>query len=128
MIALALSLAVSGAGVQQPAPSFDHGPFCQQMLEAAGSEDVRPGTVMDRWTVHGGITVDCDHRFVVVRTLRSRPVTKGWLKTEEQLWVDDICGHPGVAEATSNGWKLKASILVDGRLVAVFEARCRSGE
>ncbi len=126
MIDLASSLAIGDVS-DQSAVSFDHRSFCQQMQEAAEREDVRLGTVIDRWTKHGGISVDCAHRSVDMRTLLSRPVTKNWLKTEQRHWVDDICADPAVGEATSNGWKVTASILVDGKVVAVFEARCGIG-
>jgi hypothetical protein len=128
MIALALSLTVGGGAVQQtPLLFFDHGSFCQQMQEAAGQEEVRAGTVIDRWTKHGGIRVDCDHRVVDVRTLLSRPVTKSWLKTEQRNWTDDICSDAAVAEATANGWKVIASSVAEGKVVAVFEATCKTG-
>lgn len=99
MMVLVLSLAAAGAGAQpvEPFQSFDHGSFCLEMQEAAGQADVRPGTVMDRWTKHGGIFVDCDHRSVDMRTLLSFPVTKSWLKTENRHWRDDVCSDPTIA-------------------------------
>jgi hypothetical protein len=126
MIASILSfLGVGAVGVPSiPSPLFDHGSFCQQMQEAAAQEDLRAGAVIDRWTKHGGISVDCDHRAVDFRTLLSRPVTKSWLKTEQRHWQDDICSDPPMAEATKSGWKLTASIVVNGEVIAVFEAKC----
>ena len=127
MIALVLSLTVGAVGVQPNLSSlFDHGAFCHQMQEAAAQADVRAGAVIDRWTKHGGISIDCDHRAVDIRTLLSRPVTKSWLKTEKRHWQDDICSDPAVAEATMSGWKLTASIMLKGKVIAVFEAKCNS--
>ena len=96
------------------------------MQEAAAQGEARAGAVIDRWTKHGGIAVDCEHRAVDFRTLLSRPVTKSWLKTEQRHWQDDICSDPAVAEATKSGWKLTASIVINGEVIAVFEAKCNA--
>jgi hypothetical protein len=126
MIALVLSLAMGAVGAQStPSLLFDHGSFCLQMQDTAGQDEVRAGAVIDRWTKHGGIAVDCEHRAIDFRTLLSRPVTKRWL-IEQRHWEDDICSDPAVAEAIRSGWKLTASIVVNGDVVAVFEAKCNA--
>ena len=72
MIALVLSLAMCAVGAQStPSLLFDHGSFCEQMQETAGQDEVRAGAVIDRWTKHGGIAVDCEHRAINFRTLLS---------------------------------------------------------
>lgn len=127
MFAFILFLAVGAIDVQPNSSLiFDHDAFCHQMQEASSQEDVRAGAMVDRWTKHGGIAVDCDHRAIDMRTLLDWPVTKNWLKTEQRHWTDDICSDPAVAEATASGWKVTASIVVKGKVVAVFEARCKA--
>jgi hypothetical protein len=127
MIALVLSLAMGAVGAQStPSLLFDHGSFCLQMQDTAGQDEVRAGAVIDRWTKHGGIAVDCEHRAIDFRSLLSRPVTKSWLKIEQRHWEDDICSDPAVAEAIRSGWKLTASIVVNGDVIAVFEAKCNA--
>lgn len=128
MFALILSITVGGLAVERSAPpAFDHPAFCNQMQTAAAQDEVRAGTVIDRTTRHGGIAVNCEDRTVDVRTLLSRPAKKSWVQAQQRNWADDICSDLAVADAIANGWRVTASIVVQGKVVAVFAPRCGGG-
>jgi hypothetical protein len=59
-----------------------------------------------------------------MRTMLDRPAAKSWLRTQERQWVDEICSEPDVRDAVAGGWKVTASIVADGKVIAVFAARC----
>jgi len=125
---LVLTLTVGGSEVERTPPAaFDHRAFCDQMQAAAAQDEVRAGTVIDRTTRHGGIAVSCEDRTVDVRTLLSRPARKSWVQAQQRNWDDDNCSDPVVAEAIANGWRVTASIVVQGKVVAVFASRCGGG-
>jgi hypothetical protein len=94
------------------------------MQVAAARDEVRAGSVIDRTTKHGGISVNCEDRTVDVRTLLSRPAKKSWLQAQQRNWADDMCSDPAVADAIANGWRVTASIVVQGKVVALFAPDC----
>jgi hypothetical protein len=125
VLVIALALALGNSASDLPATStFDDQAFCAQMRASAARDDTRPGTIIDRTTTHGGVFVDCDRRLVDMRTMLGRPVTKAWLRAQQRYWGDDMCAEPAVSEATSNGWKVTATIVANGKTIAIFQARC----
>ena len=125
MLVIALALALGNPTFDSPTTStFDDHAFCAQMQASAARDDTRPGTIIDRKTTHGGVLVDCERRLVDMRTMLDRRVTKAWLRTQQRYWGDDMCAEPAVSEATSNGWKVTATIVANGKTIAIFEARC----
>src|SRR5688572_17089058 len=94
------------------------------MRVIAAREVARAGTVIDHGITHGGIGVDCLHRLVDMRTMLDRPPSKSWLRTQQRHWVDEICSELDVGDAVANGWKITASVVAGGKVIANFEARC----
>jgi hypothetical protein len=124
MIDVAAPLVAANLALTPAPSSFDHGAFCQQMLAAAAVDSARPGTPIDRFTRHGGMSVYCEDRAVEIRTLLDRPAMNGGVKTQERRWRDDHCSDPNVAEAIANKWIIKATILYKDKIVATFTAAC----
>jgi hypothetical protein len=124
VLVVALALAIQDPPLDRPSAAFDDHAFCEQMRMTATRDEARPGTIIDRGIAHGGIGVDCLHRSVDMRTMLERPASKSWLRTQQRNWVDEICSEPGVGDAVANGWKVTASIVAGGKVIAVFEARC----
>ncbi|MFM9848917.1 MAG: hypothetical protein ACKVP3_17340 [Hyphomicrobiaceae bacterium] len=47
--------------------------------------------------------------------------------TQERNWTDDICSDWFMSEAIAHKWHITASIVVQGKIVATFTARCGRG-
>lgn len=124
VLVVALALAIQSPPLDGRSAAFDHHAFCEQMRVIAARDEARPGTLINHGITHGGIDVDCLHRLVDMRTMLDRPPSKSWLRTQQRHWVDEICSEADVGDAVANGWKVTASIVEGGNVIAIFEARC----
>jgi hypothetical protein len=120
VLVVALALVVQSPPLDRRSAAFDDHTFCEQMRVIAARDEARAGTVIDHGITHGGIAVDCLHRLVDMRTMLERPPPKSWLRTQQRPWVDEICSEPDVGDAVANGWKVTASVVEDGKVIALF--------